>query len=118
MRPVAYPLAAHGYLGRIASSPPPAATAPAPPPCAEILGIPLAISDYEEVMDWMEALIAADGRGYVTAAAVNLVMKAQEEPATLRRRSAPRSRSPTASRWCGRCTRSDTPAPPASTAPT
>ena len=31
----------------------------------------------------MEAMIAADGRGYVTAAAVNLVMKAQEEPATL-----------------------------------
>ena len=31
----------------------------------------------------MEAMIAADQRGYVTAAAVNLVMKAQEEPATL-----------------------------------
>jgi N-acetylglucosaminyldiphosphoundecaprenol N-acetyl-beta-D-mannosaminyltransferase len=35
------------------------------------------------VLDWMEAMIAADRRGYVTAAAVNLVMKAQEEPATL-----------------------------------
>jgi N-acetylglucosaminyldiphosphoundecaprenol N-acetyl-beta-D-mannosaminyltransferase len=35
------------------------------------------------VLDWIEALVAADGRGYVTAAAVNLVMKAQEEPATL-----------------------------------
>jgi N-acetylglucosaminyldiphosphoundecaprenol N-acetyl-beta-D-mannosaminyltransferase len=83
MRHVAYPLAAHGYLERIASLSPSTPTAPAPPPCAEILGIPLAISDYEEVLDWMEALIAADGRGYVTAAAVNLVMKAQEEPATL-----------------------------------
>ena len=31
----------------------------------------------------MEAMIAADARGYVTAAAVNLVMKAQEEPATM-----------------------------------
>jgi N-acetylglucosaminyldiphosphoundecaprenol N-acetyl-beta-D-mannosaminyltransferase len=31
----------------------------------------------------MEAMIAADRRGYMTAAAVNLVMKAQEEPATL-----------------------------------
>jgi N-acetylglucosaminyldiphosphoundecaprenol N-acetyl-beta-D-mannosaminyltransferase len=31
----------------------------------------------------MEAMIAADHRGYVTAAAVNLVMKAQEEPATM-----------------------------------
>jgi N-acetylglucosaminyldiphosphoundecaprenol N-acetyl-beta-D-mannosaminyltransferase len=35
------------------------------------------------VLDWMEAMIAADRRGYVTAAAVNLVMKAQEEPATM-----------------------------------
>jgi N-acetylglucosaminyldiphosphoundecaprenol N-acetyl-beta-D-mannosaminyltransferase len=35
------------------------------------------------VLDWMEAMIVADQRGYVTAAAVNLVMKAQEEEATL-----------------------------------
>jgi N-acetylglucosaminyldiphosphoundecaprenol N-acetyl-beta-D-mannosaminyltransferase len=85
MRPVAYPLAAHGYLERIASATPSTAASPspAPPPRAQILGIPLAISDYEEVMDWMQALIAAGGRGYVTAAAVNLVMKAREEPATL-----------------------------------
>jgi len=50
---------------------------------AEILGIPLAISDYAEVMDWMDATIAADGRAYVTAAAVNLVMSAREERQTL-----------------------------------
>jgi N-acetylglucosaminyldiphosphoundecaprenol N-acetyl-beta-D-mannosaminyltransferase len=53
------------------------------PPRAEILGIPLAISDYEEVLDWMEAMIATGQQGYVTAAAVNLVMSAQEEPETL-----------------------------------
>lgn len=57
--------------------------APAPPPRAEILGIPLAISDYEEVLDWMDAMIVANSRGYVTAAAVNLVMSAREEPETL-----------------------------------
>jgi N-acetylglucosaminyldiphosphoundecaprenol N-acetyl-beta-D-mannosaminyltransferase len=45
-----------------------------------VLGIPLAVSDYEEVIDWMQAMIAADGRGYVTAAAVNLVMSAREDP--------------------------------------
>jgi N-acetylglucosaminyldiphosphoundecaprenol N-acetyl-beta-D-mannosaminyltransferase len=56
---------------------------PPPPPTAEILGIPLAISDYEQVIDWMDAMIAANARGYVTAAAVNLVMSAQEQPATL-----------------------------------
>jgi N-acetylglucosaminyldiphosphoundecaprenol N-acetyl-beta-D-mannosaminyltransferase len=41
------------------------------------------VSDYDEVLDWMQALIAADGRGYVTAAAVNLVMCAREQPDVL-----------------------------------
>jgi N-acetylglucosaminyldiphosphoundecaprenol N-acetyl-beta-D-mannosaminyltransferase len=45
----------------------------------EILGIPLAVSDYEQVLDWMQAMIAARRRGYVTAAAVNLVMSAGED---------------------------------------
>jgi N-acetylglucosaminyldiphosphoundecaprenol N-acetyl-beta-D-mannosaminyltransferase len=52
------------------------------PARAEILDIPLAISDYDEVIDWMEAVIATGGRGYVTAAAVNLVMSAREDPQT------------------------------------
>ncbi len=34
-------------------------------------------------MDWMDAMIAAGARGYVTAAAVNLVMSAREQPETL-----------------------------------
>lgn len=50
-------------------------------PRAKILEIPLAVSNYTEVMAWMDALIAADGRGYLTAAAVNLVMSAHEDPA-------------------------------------
>jgi N-acetylglucosaminyldiphosphoundecaprenol N-acetyl-beta-D-mannosaminyltransferase len=80
---------ADGYLHAIstpaASTPPPdrPAPQPTPPATAEILGIPLAITDYEEVMDWMDAMIAAGARGYVTAAAVNLVMSAQEQPETL-----------------------------------
>ncbi len=44
--------------------------------------MPLAISDYDRVLDWMEATIAAGERAYVTAAAVNLVMSAREDPAT------------------------------------
>jgi N-acetylglucosaminyldiphosphoundecaprenol N-acetyl-beta-D-mannosaminyltransferase len=52
---------------------------PAPPDTTEILGIPLAISDYERVMDWMDSMIATGERGYLTAAAVNLVMSAQED---------------------------------------
>ncbi len=49
---------------------------------AEVLGIPLAVSDYAEVIAWMEAMVAAGRQGYVTAAAVNLVMSAQEDPET------------------------------------
>ncbi|HEY2283328.1 MAG TPA: WecB/TagA/CpsF family glycosyltransferase [Solirubrobacteraceae bacterium] len=66
------------YLHGIASEP-----TPNLPERAQILGIPLAVSDYERVMDWMDAMIAADERGYVTAAAVNLVMSAREQPETL-----------------------------------
>jgi N-acetylglucosaminyldiphosphoundecaprenol N-acetyl-beta-D-mannosaminyltransferase len=32
------------------------------------------------VIDWMEAVVAAGGRAYVTAAAVNLIMTAREDP--------------------------------------
>ena len=45
-----------------------------------MLGIPLAVSDYGAVLDWMDATIAAGARAWVTAAAVNLVMCAQEDP--------------------------------------
>jgi N-acetylglucosaminyldiphosphoundecaprenol N-acetyl-beta-D-mannosaminyltransferase len=55
---------------------------PALPPRAEILGIPLAVSDYEGVIAWMHAAIAAGERGYATAAAVNLVMSAREDAQT------------------------------------
>ena len=44
--------------------------------------MPLAVSDYEEVVAWMEDMIATGARGYVTAAAVNLVMSAREQPDT------------------------------------
>jgi N-acetylglucosaminyldiphosphoundecaprenol N-acetyl-beta-D-mannosaminyltransferase len=55
---------------------------PAAPGRVSILGVPLAVSDYEEVLEWMDAMIAADARGYLTAAAVNLVMLAREQPET------------------------------------
>ncbi len=57
---------------------------PAPPPRAEILGVPLAVSDYNEVIAWMDAIIASGARGSMTAAAVNLVMSARDDPATMR----------------------------------
>jgi len=45
--------------------------------------VPLAVCDYAHAVDWMERVIAADARAYVTAAAVNLIMSAREDPQTL-----------------------------------
>jgi N-acetylglucosaminyldiphosphoundecaprenol N-acetyl-beta-D-mannosaminyltransferase len=47
-----------------------------------VLGIPLALTDYECTMDWMDAMIDAGEQAYVTAAAVHLVMVAQEDEGT------------------------------------
>jgi len=64
---------------------PPAATPPmpAPPERAAVIGVPLAVTDYEQVLDWMDAMVAAGSRGTVTAAAVNLLICARDEPATM-----------------------------------
>jgi len=56
---------------------------PAPLPRAEVLGIPLALTDYERTMDWLDGIVASGQPAYVTAAAVHLVMVAQEDPDTL-----------------------------------
>lgn len=53
-----------------------------PPPRAEILGLPLAISCYSEVIAWMQSMIASSERGWVTAAAVNLVISAVDDQRT------------------------------------
>src|SRR4051794_3241435 len=51
-----------------------------PPASVRVLGIPLALTDYERTMDWMDATIAAKRRGYVCVAAVHTVMVCQEDP--------------------------------------
>ncbi len=57
-------------------------TSPAPPklPSAEVLGTPLAISDYAGVLAWMQQTIAAGQRSWISAGAVNLVMSALDDP--------------------------------------
>ena len=44
-----------------------------------MLGIPLALSDYGGVLDWIDAMVASGVRASVSAAAVNLVMLARED---------------------------------------
>ena len=56
-------------------------TAPRPE-TSEVLGIPLALTDYERTMDWMDGLVASREKAYLSAAAVHLVMVAQEDEPT------------------------------------
>jgi N-acetylglucosaminyldiphosphoundecaprenol N-acetyl-beta-D-mannosaminyltransferase len=58
------------------------AAGPADPAKVSILGIPLALTDYERTMDWIDETVSARGRGYVSAAAVHLVMVSQEDVET------------------------------------
>ncbi len=62
-------------------APPPqlAAVPPEPPQEVSVLGVPLALTDYERSMDWMDAMVASRHRGYVVAAAVHCVMVCQED---------------------------------------
>jgi N-acetylglucosaminyldiphosphoundecaprenol N-acetyl-beta-D-mannosaminyltransferase len=55
---------------------------PSEPAKIPILGIPLALTDYERTMDWIDEVVSARGRGYVSAAAVHLVMVCQEDEPT------------------------------------
>lgn len=70
--------------GAPASAPRPPRVVPTIPARAEILGVPLAISDYGEVLDWMDAMVSAGARGAITAAAVNLLICARDEPPTMK----------------------------------
>src|SRR3954471_22712830 len=56
----------------------------APPPTVateRVLGVPLAITDYDATLDWIDAAVAARHRGYICVAAVHTVMACQEDPA-------------------------------------
>ena len=58
---------------------PSAPPAPLPPRARDVLGVPLALIDYGRTLDWMDAMVAARGRGYVCVAAVHTVMVCQED---------------------------------------
>jgi N-acetylglucosaminyldiphosphoundecaprenol N-acetyl-beta-D-mannosaminyltransferase len=52
----------------------------APPPAQAVLGIPLALTDYERTLDWIDAAVEADARSYICVAAVHTVMASREDP--------------------------------------
>jgi N-acetylglucosaminyldiphosphoundecaprenol N-acetyl-beta-D-mannosaminyltransferase len=49
----------------------------------EVLGVPLALTDYDEAIAQIDHLIDGGGRGYLCAAAVHVVMEAQKDPAVM-----------------------------------
>ncbi len=54
--------------------------APALPAKAEILGVPVALTDYERTLDWIDGMVAAQAHGYVCVAAVHTIMAFGEDP--------------------------------------
>ena len=56
----------------------PAAT-PERPAAMDVLGVPLALTDYERTMDWIDAAIEHRERGYICVAATHMVMVCQED---------------------------------------
>jgi N-acetylglucosaminyldiphosphoundecaprenol N-acetyl-beta-D-mannosaminyltransferase len=50
-----------------------------PPDTAEVLGVPLALTDYEQSLDWIDASVAASRRGYVCVCNVHTVMASAED---------------------------------------
>jgi N-acetylglucosaminyldiphosphoundecaprenol N-acetyl-beta-D-mannosaminyltransferase len=49
-------------------------------PSQELLGLPLAVTDYERTLDWIDATVEERGRGYICVAAVHTVMACAEDP--------------------------------------
>jgi N-acetylglucosaminyldiphosphoundecaprenol N-acetyl-beta-D-mannosaminyltransferase len=55
------------------------AVAPTRPPTAQVLGVPLALTDYEGTLDWIDATVAARRPGYICVAATHTVMASQDD---------------------------------------
>jgi N-acetylglucosaminyldiphosphoundecaprenol N-acetyl-beta-D-mannosaminyltransferase len=56
------------------------AAAPMMPPTAEVLGVPLALIDYEGTLDWIDETVGRGCRGYICASATHLVTASLEDP--------------------------------------
>jgi N-acetylglucosaminyldiphosphoundecaprenol N-acetyl-beta-D-mannosaminyltransferase len=52
---------------------------PRPMPHDSVLGVPLALTDYERTLDWIDEAVAARTPGYICVAAVHTVMASQED---------------------------------------
>lgn len=56
------------------------ALSPVPaPPTVEVLGIQLALTNYDEMLGWIDAMVASRDRGYLCACNVHTVMASRED---------------------------------------
>ncbi len=60
--------------------PPRPEAAPTAPRELSVLGVPLALTDYERTMDWMDATVAHGEKGYICVAATHTIMVCHEDP--------------------------------------
>ena len=50
------------------------------PPRVEVVGVPLAVIDYDRTLDWIDAMVADRRRGYVCVCNVHTVIASHEDP--------------------------------------
>ena len=55
------------------------ATCPPLPATQEVLGIPLALTDYQRTLDWIDDAVDAHARAFICVAAVHTVMACQDD---------------------------------------
>ncbi len=53
---------------------------PGAPKTVDVLGLPLALTDYASTLDWIDAACAAGESGYICVAPVHTVMMCREDP--------------------------------------
>jgi N-acetylglucosaminyldiphosphoundecaprenol N-acetyl-beta-D-mannosaminyltransferase len=58
----------------------PAQTAVPKPRTVDVVGVSLALTDYDAMLDWIDAMIAAREHGYLCACNVHTVMASREDP--------------------------------------
>ena len=56
------------------------ATSVALPGTVDVLGVPLALIDYEQSLNWLDAMVDTRDRGYVCVCNVHTVMASREDP--------------------------------------
>jgi N-acetylglucosaminyldiphosphoundecaprenol N-acetyl-beta-D-mannosaminyltransferase len=50
-----------------------------PPATEDVLGVPLALTDYDRTIDWMDEMVRAQAQGFVCVCNVHTVMAARED---------------------------------------